>query len=123
MERQSLDLTALVRRVIDEMQPLAAGQETIVCLVEGSSAVRIEADPVQLTVAVRALCQNALEALGHRGRIEIAVGSDGDEASITVADDGPGISPEQRPHIFEPFYSAGKLAAASAWGCRSAGGS
>ncbi len=68
--------------------------------------VRIEADPVQLTVAIRALCQNALEALGHRGRIEIAVDSDGSEALITVADDGPGISPEQRPHIFEPFYSA-----------------
>ena len=106
MERQPLDLTALVRRLIDEMQPMAAAQETTVCLVEGPSAVRIEADPVQLTVAIRALCQNALEALGHRGRIEIAVSSDGDEASITVADDGPGILPEQRPHIFEPFYSA-----------------
>ncbi len=76
------------------------------CLVEGPSAIRIEADPVQLTVAIRSLCQNALEALGHRGRIEIAVDSDGGEASITVADDGPGILPEQRPHIFEPFYSA-----------------
>ena len=54
----------------------------------------------------RSLCQNALEALGHRGRIEIAVDSNGDEASIAVADDGPGISPGQRPHIFEPFYSA-----------------
>jgi len=106
LERQPLDLAALVRRLIDEMQPLAARQETTICLVEGSSAVRIEADPVQLTVAIRSLCQNALDALGHRGQIEIAVNSDGDEALIAVADDGPGILPEQRPHIFEPFYSA-----------------
>ena len=28
---------------------------------------------MQLTVALRALCQNALDALGHRGRIEITV--------------------------------------------------
>ena len=85
---------------------LAARQETIVAFVAGAGAIRIEADPVQLTVAVRALCQNALDALGHRGRVEITVNSDGGEASITVADDGPGISPDVRPHIFEPFYSA-----------------
>ena len=106
LERQPLDPTLLVRRLIDEMQPMAASQETTMCLVEGPIAIQIEADPVQLTVAIRSLCQNALEALGHRGRIEIAVASDGGEASITVADDGPGILPEQRPHIFEPFYSA-----------------
>jgi hypothetical protein len=106
LERQALDLRLLVRRLIDEMRPIAIGQDTTLCLVEGPGAVRIEADPVQLTVAVRALCQNALEALGQRGRIEIAVDCDGGEARIEVADDGPGISPQQRPHLFEPFYSA-----------------
>jgi len=104
--RQLLDLTVLVRRLIDDMQSMAAAQDTEICLVAKSSPVLVEADPVQLTVAIRSLCQNALEALGHRGRIEIDVASDGGEASITVADDGPGILPEQRPHIFEPFYSA-----------------
>jgi signal transduction histidine kinase len=103
LERQVLDLAALVGRVIDEVQPLAARQETIVVFGEGPSTLRVEADSVQLTVAIRALCQNALDALGRRGCIEIAVNGDGNEASITVADDGPGISPEQRPHIFEPF--------------------
>jgi len=61
---------------------------------------------VQLTVALRSLCQNALEALGQGGRIEIAVDREGNQALIAVADDGPGILAEQRPHIFEPFYSA-----------------
>ena len=54
------------------------------------------------------LCQNALEALGAPAAgIEIARStSEATEASIVVSDDGPGILPEQRPHIFEPFYSA-----------------
>jgi signal transduction histidine kinase len=106
LERQSVDLTALVRQLVDDVRPLAAAQETALCLIEPPGSVTIEADPVQLLVAVRALCQNALEAVARRGRIEVAVTSLADEARITVADDGPGILPEQRPHIFEPFYSA-----------------
>ena len=106
LERQMFDLTALVGKAIDEMRPLAARQETTLVFAQGTGTIQVQADAVQLTVALRALCQNALDALAHRGRIEIAVSSDGKDASITVADDGPGISPEQRPHIFEPFYSA-----------------
>ncbi len=106
LDRKPLDLTALVRRLIDEMQPLAGGQKTTICLVEEASAIRIEADAVQLTVALRSLCQNALEALGQGGRIEVAVNRDGNQALIAVADDGPGILAHQRPHVFEPFYSA-----------------
>jgi signal transduction histidine kinase len=106
LELQTLDLTALVRRLIEDVSPLAAAQETRMALVAGPSPLPVDADPVQLTVALRALCQNALDALGHRGQLEIVLARDGEEASITVADDGPGILPEQRSHIFEPFYSA-----------------
>ena len=104
LERRTLDLDVLVRKVIDELQPAATGQETLICFAEPPLAALVEADPVQLTVALKAVCQNALDALGHRGRIEITVRREGEEASISIADDGPGISPEQRPHIFEPFY-------------------
>ena len=133
LERQSIDLAVLVRGLIDDLRPMAVAQETTLVLRgwgetgeegwgegesgrggEGKASVSrspdppipISADPVQLTVAIKSLCLNALEALGHRGRIEVVVGRLGDEARVSVADDGPGISSEQRPHIFEPFYSA-----------------
>jgi signal transduction histidine kinase len=47
-----------------------------------------------------------LESLGSGGRAEVAIASVDGEARISVSDDGPGILPEQRDHIFEPFYSA-----------------
>ena len=49
---------------------------------------------------------NAAQATprGGRVRLEVARGLDG-FTCFTVADSGPGISPEVRRHIFEPFYT------------------
>jgi signal transduction histidine kinase len=106
LARQPVDATTLVRDVVESLRPAAEEQEsTLVCDSEAAS-LQIIADSIQLTVAVRSLCQNALESLGSGGRVEVAVASFNDEVRISVSDDGPGILPEQRAHIFEPFYSA-----------------
>jgi signal transduction histidine kinase len=101
---QTVNPHELVDRLIEELAPVAAQQGTVLC--RAGQAALISADPVQLMVALRALCQNALEALGRGGRIEISLMTSGKQVEISVSDDGPGIPPEQRPHIFDPFYSA-----------------
>ncbi len=115
LERQTVDVAALVRDVVESLRPVAEEQQTTLvysspgpesAATTSAGGLHVSADPVQLTVAVRALCQNALEALGQRGRVEVAVGAAEGKVRIVVSDDGPGILPEQRPHIFEPFYSA-----------------
>jgi len=109
LERQPVDFAALVREVVEALRPTADEQETALLFTSFDSEVtaqRVMGDPVQLVVAVRALCQNALEALASRGRIEVTLTVVDGEAQLRVADDGPGITPQQRPHIFEPFYSA-----------------
>jgi signal transduction histidine kinase len=64
------------------------------------------ADSTQLQVAVHALLDNAANAIGRGGAISVAVRqSEGSRAQIIVADNGPGIAAEVRPHIFDPFYS------------------
>jgi signal transduction histidine kinase len=47
-----------------------------------------------------------MEAIGAGGRIEIGVEQESREARIRIVDDGPGIKPDERRHIFDPFYSA-----------------
>jgi signal transduction histidine kinase len=105
-EPRPFDLVALVEQILADMAPLAAERATTLARSGDAGPVEIVADPVQLSVALRALCANSLEAIGHDGHVEVEVRRSGEDVVIRVADDGPGILPEQRRHLFDPFYSA-----------------
>jgi signal transduction histidine kinase len=49
---------------------------------------------------------NAVQATPRGGTVRLTVAAgEGGETHFIVADSGPGISPEVRQHIFEPFYT------------------
>ena len=50
------------------------------------------------------LLANAVKFTSPYGRVRLAVHREGESAVIEVADNGRGISPEDLPHIFDPFY-------------------
>jgi signal transduction histidine kinase len=106
-ELQQVEIVALIDAVLADLSSRAAGQETAIARSGHGGPILVEADPVQLQVALRALCQNALEALQSGGHVEIIVETIPEsEVRIHVRDDGPGLKPEERRHIFDPFYSA-----------------
>jgi len=105
-EPRPFELVALIDRLLADMGPLAAERATTLARSGDSGPLEIVADPVQLSVALRALCTNSLEAIGHDGHVEVEIRQSGEDVVIRVADDGPGILPEQRRHLFDPFYSA-----------------
>jgi signal transduction histidine kinase len=51
------------------------------------------------------LLDNSIDALPQKGRISIRTEIAGGQVVITIADNGAGIPPEHRKHIFEPFYT------------------
>jgi len=55
--------------------------------------------------AVLNLIENALQAVGDRGTIALRVGAHGGRVEVEVEDSGPGIDPEMRERVFEPFFS------------------
>ena len=61
----------------------------------------------RLSQVVANLLENALQAVGGpgRGQIGIAARDGPDSVEVEVWDDGPGVAPEQRDRIFEPFYT------------------
>jgi hypothetical protein len=105
-EPRCFDLAVTVDQVLAELAPQAAQRATSLGRHGEPGPIEIEADPVQIQVMLRALCTNALEAVGYDGRVELALETAGEAVILRVADNGPGISPEQRRHIFDPYYSA-----------------
>jgi signal transduction histidine kinase len=52
------------------------------------------------------LLLNAVEAIGQReGTIRMSAAAKGGSVDVTVADDGPGVVPELRMRLFEPFVT------------------
>jgi signal transduction histidine kinase len=54
------------------------------------------------------LVGNALEAMPEGGQVRISASIEGDSAVVKVEDTGPGIAPEIRSQLFQPFVTAGK---------------
>jgi nitrogen fixation/metabolism regulation signal transduction histidine kinase len=70
----------------------------------GSSGAVI-ADAGQLRQALVNLIKNGLEALDGAGRVTLAARPRDEDLEITVTDTGPGLSPEQRAHLFVPGFT------------------
>ena len=66
----------------------------------------------ELKQAVANLVSNAADAVPHGGTICVTINchedADSKTVKVIVEDDGPGIPPEHRDHIFEPFYTTKK---------------
>jgi signal transduction histidine kinase len=68
--------------------------------------VVVTGDPARLRQLVMILVDNAIRHSPSGGRVTVAVRSDAVGATLSVEDDGPGIRPEDLPHVFERFYRA-----------------
>ncbi len=51
------------------------------------------------------IIDNAIDAMGGKGKLRVRTYRQDQCAVVEIADDGPGISSEVQPHIFEPFFT------------------
>jgi PAS domain S-box-containing protein len=103
---ETLDLNLIIREVIDfvEKEILYKNVEMKVTFAE--DLPQIESDKGQLQQVVLNILNNAVDAVDKGGTIEVKTDAK-DDSTLTVSliDNGHGISPEILNHIFEPFFT------------------
>ena len=74
---------------------------------EAVSGLNVLGGRVRLGQVFVNLINNAVDALSgrHDAVVEIDARQEGDRAVVTVADNGPGIPPEELPMVFDPFFT------------------
>jgi two-component system, NtrC family, sensor kinase len=66
---------------------------------------QVDCYPGLLNQAIMNLVANSIDAIPERGRIEIHTGAAAGRYQIRVSDTGPGIPPELRERVLEPFFT------------------
>ncbi|MFI6333214.1 sensor histidine kinase [Micromonospora chersina] len=100
-----LNLTELVATCRDA-QHAAAAQAAIKLSAVADSPAWVYGDPDRLRQVIGNLLRNALAATPPGGTITLAVGTERDQAQITVMDTGIGIGDTDLPHLFDRFWRA-----------------
>lgn len=96
------DLGAQVRELNDGWE-LLAEERGINLVTMHSDAVLIEADPVRVAQILDNLVGNALKFA--RSEIQVSISNSSSRVEVRVADDGPGIKPENVSKVFDSYYS------------------
>lgn len=102
VEAQPVRLDDLVQQVLATHELVARKRH--LRLSATLAPLQVAGGPEQLTVIVDNLVANAIKFSPDGGKVDVSISRDDTHAVIDVVDDGPGIPPAERSHIFEPFY-------------------
>jgi two-component system sensor histidine kinase TctE len=109
MEREPVDLTELAREVSQDFVPQALAKRIDIGF-EGPERSRLQVlgQRWQLVELLRNLVDNALRYTPTGGEVTVRISEDlyGEVVVLEVEDNGPGIAPEARERVFQPFYRA-----------------
>ena len=95
--------------IIKEVTPLyrAANEGMEIRFIPDDSIPILDLDKEQLKRAIMNLLENAVAAAGPHGKVEIQSRYEPvlRIASMSICDNGPGIAPDDRERIFDPYFT------------------
>jgi signal transduction histidine kinase len=102
-ERHLVDVGAVARSVCEDMASPAVGHRVSLAFDAPPNPVELLGHSALIDIAIRNLLDNAIRHSPPGGTVSVAVNADG---TISVEDEGPGVSDEQKQIIFQRFYRA-----------------
>jgi signal transduction histidine kinase len=101
-----VDLNDLATRAVGLARPRARGKEVQIATRESPADVKVKADPLLMREVLTNLLNNAIDAVGSGGKVEVTTcRRPNGSPFVAIADNGPGIPEEHRHHLFEPHFT------------------
>lgn len=101
--KSSISVQSIYRRVLEDFLPLAESKNIDIG-VEGDQDAKILMSEFDLITVVKNIVDNAIRYTPNGGKIDLSVSVRDGLATMVIKDSGPGISADEYPRIFEPFY-------------------
>jgi DNA-binding response OmpR family regulator len=108
LHRGRVELGELVRRTVEDHQPIFAARHIEVSLRGVDGVHCVNGDATRIIQVLGNLLLNAGKFTNAHGHVVVEVGREGSSAFVRVSDDGVGIDAGMLPHVFEPFRQADK---------------
>ncbi|MBU0983644.1 MAG: two-component sensor histidine kinase [candidate division Zixibacteria bacterium] len=106
IRKEKIVIESLLKEVVGFQATEAAHRNVQIEFHVQDDVATIESDRGQLQQVFLNIVNNGISAVGDGGRIDISVEQpNSNEVTVTIADNGPGISDENLQHVFEPFFS------------------
>lgn len=106
LQMRMIDSAALIQQVSDRMRLNAEGKNITLETSIPSDLPQLEADPERLMQIMTNLVDNAIRYNSDGSRVVVAARAAHNSIELSVTDNGPGIPPEDIPHLFERFWRA-----------------
>jgi PAS domain S-box-containing protein len=114
MDPAPLDPVALLAEAVDGVKALARERGIELVREAAGPLPHVRADQGRVLQVLNNLLGNAIQFTPPEGRIRVRTKRLGDEIIFCVMDTGPGIAPEDLPHVFDRFWRARRAPAGGA---------
>jgi two-component system phosphate regulon sensor histidine kinase PhoR len=106
LRTETLVLGDLIESTVDSFHALAEVSTIELLLEPCGQQLMVEGNPTLLVRALDNLVENAIKYTPPGGRVIVSAGCQQGEVIVSVADNGPGISEQDLPRVFEKFFRA-----------------
>ena len=111
---EDVDVSALARRAAETVEPVAAARGCALDVRRPEPGLIVRGDADALLRVLTNLLDNGIRHA--RGRVVLGAHRENGTIRLEVADDGPGFTPDDLPHVFEPLFRSDRARATATGG-------